>query len=188
MKNPKVVNAPKVDAPKVDAPKVDAVTRAELIYSSYEAERSGVRSEYTGNVFLKAPTDNRKSGKGKDILDNMISGETYEEFKARYEILRVEDPVKFPSKYIRNHLDYDLKFGNTRKIPYFDRKSGRIVSELPKEVTEARKGSGLPDLSEILPEVDRAKLSRKGGTKVSSSKVTELEAKIAELEAKLEGK
>jgi hypothetical protein len=117
-----------------------------LLYKGAEKDRKGTPSEYIGHAFLKAPSDNRKGGIGKRILDFLLDGETYEELKARLKIAVREGTLDIPSIYIRNHLDYDIRYKNTSLVRYIEKGKGTVVNPVPEELKKAREDSGLPAL------------------------------------------
>lgn len=121
-------------------------TYGEVLFAKAESNRRGTPSEYVGQAFIKAPSDNRKGGIGKRILDFMISGETYEELKARLAVAVREGTLDIPSIYIRNHLDYDLRFKNTTLVPYIDKKERKLMNPLDEDLVAAREENGLPPL------------------------------------------
>jgi hypothetical protein len=122
-------------------------TYGEILFSNAESNRKGTPSEYVGQAFIKSPSDNRKGGIGKRILDFLISGETYEELKARLVVAVREGTLDIPSIYIRNHLDYDLKYKNTTLVPYIDKKKRTLVDPLDSDLVKAREENGLPPLN-----------------------------------------
>ena len=138
--------APKKAAPKKAAPKDPKEAFGAVLYARAEKDRKGTPSEYIGHAFLKADSNNRKGGIGKRILDFLLDGETYEELKARLRVAVREGTLDIPSIYIRNHLDYDLRFKNTFLVRYIEKDSGTVVSPVPTELKEARERSGLPPL------------------------------------------